>query len=187
MDLDTNQNSQCKEKNIDVGEQSVRVENTAILECLEVVMSEYKIERDKKQSFETRAGIIMALLGATCGIFFKTIKLNNIIHLFFIPLSFINLIKILSVLFVYGGLIFTIIMVMKTIITKQHNNFNVICIKDELINQQRFESLRNITFAYREIILQHRDLNEKRANAFKNSLYGISTTLIAFIIFNFLN
>ena len=46
-------------------------------------MSEYKIERDKKQSFETRAGIIMALLGATCGIFFKTIKLNNIIHLFF--------------------------------------------------------------------------------------------------------
>ena len=76
MDLDTNQNSQCKEKNIDVGEQPVRVENTAILECLEVVMSEYKIERDKKQSFETRAGIIMALLGATCGIFFKTIKLN---------------------------------------------------------------------------------------------------------------
>jgi len=72
--LDTNQNSQCKEKNIDVGEQPVRVENTAILECLEVVMSEYKIERDKKQSFETRAGIIMALLGATCGIFFKTIK-----------------------------------------------------------------------------------------------------------------
>jgi len=117
----------------------------------------------------------------------KTIKLNNIIHLFFIPLSFIDLIKILSVLFVYGGLIFTIIMVMKTIITKQHNNFNVICIKDELINQQRFESLRNITFAYREIILQHRDLNEKRASAFKNSLYGISTTLIAFIIFNFLN
>ena len=52
MDLDTNQNSQCKEKNIDVGEQPVRVENTAILECLEVVMSEYKIERDKKQSFE---------------------------------------------------------------------------------------------------------------------------------------
>ena len=70
MDLDTNQNSQCKEKNIDVGEQPVRVENTAILESLEVVMSEYKIERDKKQSFETRAGIIMALLGATCGIFF---------------------------------------------------------------------------------------------------------------------
>ena len=93
-------------------------------------MSEYKIERDKKQSFETRAGIIMALLGATCGIFFKTIKLNNIIHLFFIPLSFIDLIKILSVLFVYGGLIFTIIMVMKTIITKQH--------KEQLLNRHTF-------------------------------------------------
>ncbi|WP_456095777.1 hypothetical protein [Peptostreptococcus sp.] len=76
MDLDTNQNSQCKEKNIDVGEQPVSVENTAILECLEVVMSEYKIERDKKQSFETRAGIIMALLGATCGIFFGCIKFS---------------------------------------------------------------------------------------------------------------
>jgi len=74
LDLDTNQNSQCKEKNIDVGEQPVRVENTAILECLEVVMSEYKIERDKKQSFETRAGIIMALLGATCGIFLKLLN-----------------------------------------------------------------------------------------------------------------
>ena len=61
--------------------QIVKVEDTAIVEYLEIVKSEYETERNKKQSFENRAGLIMALLGAICIFLFEKVNLRDVIHL----------------------------------------------------------------------------------------------------------
>ena len=73
------------------------------------------------------------------------------------------------------------VMIVLTIIVKQHNNFEVRNIDETLLGEQRLLALCKIIFTYRDIIVQHRELNEKRA--FRKSLYGICATLISVIIY----
>jgi len=159
------------------------IKNTAIIEYLDIVRSEYETERNKKQSFENRAGLIMALLGAICIFLFEKVHMRDIFALMTVPLTFLDLLKIISGLSVYGFFIITIIMIIQTIIVKQHDNFEVRSINEILLGEQRVMALCKIIFTYRDIIIQHRDLNEKRAKAFRISLYGISATLVSVIIY----
>ena len=103
----------------------VNVTDTAIAEYLDIVKSEYETERNKKQSFENRAGLIMALLGAICIFLFEQVRLKEVFALMASPLTFVNLLQIISGLTVYGGFLFTLIMIINTITVKQHNNFEV--------------------------------------------------------------
>ncbi|MBQ9112006.1 MAG: hypothetical protein IJY08_00320 [Clostridia bacterium] len=157
--------------------------DTAMAEYLEIVRSEYEIERNKKQSFENRAGLIMALVGAICIFLFEKVQLKEIFALMTAPLTFIDLTKIVSGLVVYGSFLFTIIMSIKTISVNKHNNFEVKRIDEELLSEQRAAALSRVIFTYRDIIVQHRELNEKRAKAFRKSLYGMAVTLVAVIIY----
>lgn len=161
----------------------IEVNDTAIVEYLDIVKSEYENERNKKQSFENRAGLIMALLGAICIFLFEEVKLKEVISLMIVPLTFLDFFKVISGIAVYIGFLFTMIMIIKTIIVKQHNNFEVKSINETMLGEERIFALCKIIFTYRDIILQHRDLNEKRAKAFRKSLYGISITLASVIIY----
>lgn len=163
--------------------QLVEVNNTAIVEYLDIVKSEYETERNKKQSFENRAGLIMALLGAICIFLFEKVQLRAVFALMTIPLTFVDFLKIISGLGVYIGFLFTMIMIIQTITVKQHNNFEVKSIDEILLAEQRLPALCKIIFTYRDIIVQHRTLNETRATAFRKSLYGISATLISIIVY----
>lgn len=162
----------------------VDVNDTAIVEYLEIVRSEYEIERNKKQSFENRSGLIMAFLGAICIFLFEKVRLQDIFSLMTATLTFMEFIKIVSGLAVYLSFIFTIIMIVYTIIVKRHDNFEVARIDEELLVEQRLESLCKIIFTYRDIIIQHRGLNEKRAKAFNMSICGICATFVSIIIYN---
>lgn len=161
----------------------VNVADTAIAEYLDIVKSEYETERNKKQSFENRAGLIMALLGAICIFLFEQVQLKEVFALMTSPLTFVNLLQIISGLTVYGGFLITLIMIIKTITVKQHNNFEVKSIDETLLAEQRTMALCKVIFTYRDIIIQHRELNEKRAKAFRKSLYGMAVTLVAVIIY----
>ncbi len=162
---------------------SVEINDTAMVEYLDIVKSEYENERNKKQSFENRAGLIMALSGAICIFLFEKVQLKDVFSLMVLPLTFLDLITIISGLAVYIGFLFTMLMIIKTIIVKQHHNLEVKNINETLVVEQRIVALCKLIFTYRDIILQHRDLNEKRAKAFRNSLYGILVTLISVIIY----
>lgn len=163
--------------------QSIEVSDTAIVEYLDIVKSEYETERNKKQSFENRAGLIMALLGAVSIFLFEKVQLKDVFALMVLPLTFLDLIKILSGLLVYFCFLFTMIMIIKTIIVKRHNNFEVRRIDETLLVEERLPALCKIIFTYRDIIVQHRDLNEKRAEDYRKALYGISATLVSIIIY----
>lgn len=161
----------------------IDINETAIIEYLNIVKNEYDIERSKKQSFENRAGLILALLSAICVFLFEHIRLSDIILLMNMQLSFAEFFKIISGILVYISFVFTIIMIIKIISVKQYDNFEVKDIDEELISEQRISALCRIVFTYKSIILQHREMNEIRAKNFKNSLYGIFTILITIIIY----
>ena len=62
-------------------QQMPNIDNIAIVEYLEIVRSEYETERNKKQSFENRAGLIMALLGAICIFLFENLNYRILFRL----------------------------------------------------------------------------------------------------------
>lgn len=183
--LNIEQNIDSTEQIQPIIEQSqyVNVADTAIEEYLDIVKSEYETERNKKQSFENRAGLIMALMGAICIFLFEKVQLKEVFSLMTVPLTFLDFAKILSGLAVYICLLFTMLMIIKTITIKQHDNFEVRSINEALLGEQRLTALCKIIFTYRDIIVQHRTLNEFRAKDFRKSLYSISATLIFVIIY----
>lgn len=175
---------QAEAGNMSVDEQAeALLSNTAINEYLDIVRSEYEIERSKKQSFENRAGLIMALIGATCIFVFEQVDLGNVFSLLFEPMTFVVFLKIISGVGVYVGFAFTMYMIIKTISIRQHNNFEVKNIDEELLGEKRVSALVRIIKTYRDIIIQHRNLNEKRADTFRKSLYGVTATLIAVVVY----
>ena len=159
------------------------IDNMALSEYFEVVKNEYEIERNKKVSFENRAGIFLALIG-TIGVFlFDKVQIKEIIPLFSVPLTFGVLMKIISCFLVYLSLAFTMLYLIKTITVKQHNNFEVRSIDEVLLAEKRINALARIIFTYRDIIGQHRQVNEDRAKTFRLSLYGLVVMLIATVIY----
>lgn len=169
--------------NEDTQSQTVDINNTAILEYFDIVKNEYAIEREKKQSFENRAGLLMALLGVLCIFLFEKIQLQDVFSSMTTPLTFVQFIKIFSGLSVYIFFILTLIMIIFTIIVKPHYNFDVKNIDEFKLGEPRISALSKIILLYRRIIIQHRDLNEKRAKTFRRSLYSIGVTIISIIFY----
>ena len=159
------------------------LEDTPICEYLEIVKSQYEIERNKKLSFENRSGLLLTLLGVICVFLFNNIKLAEIISMLNIPLTFINLIKITSGISVYITFFFTLFAIMKTIIAKKHPNFELKNITIESFKENRVDALANIILSYIEIILGHRDLNENRSKWYIRSLYSVLFLLISTIFY----
>lgn len=161
----------------------IEINDTAIPEYLEVVKSEYEIERNKKQSFETRSGLLLTLLGAIMIFYFQSIKLTDIFVLFSKPLTFILLIKILSGCSIYGTFIFTLIAIIQTITAKKHDNFETNGITEQLLKEDRVNAMTRLIFTYREIIRQHRISNQNRANWYIASLRSMLILLLSTIIY----
>lgn len=160
----------------------VNIDDTAALYYLEVVKSEYEIERNKKQSFENRAGIILALLGAICIFLFEKVQLNKIFSLLTSTLNFLIFLKISSGILAYICFIFTTMTIIKTITVDKHLCFEVKNIDMALLKESRWKGVYKIINTYKKIIAQHKELNEKRAKAFKMSLYSIVITIFCIII-----
>lgn len=173
--------------NLDVqlGYDNIPIEaNTAITEYLEVVKSEYDIERAKKESFESRAGIILALIGTLAVFVLEMVNLNDILSSFSTTITFWIFLKIVSGLLVYGGFIFTVVNAFLTISTKKHANFEVKNIDESLIKENRMTALARLIFVYKNIIIEHRELNENRAKAFKRSILGCIISIVALVIYS---
>lgn len=182
---DNKKDSECLASDSSLDTDNVPIEaNTAITEYLEVVKSEYDIERAKKESFENRAGIVLALIGTLAIFVLEVVKLDEILSLFSTTLTFWIFLKIVSGLSVYGGFVFTVVNVFHTISTKQHPNFEVKSIDESLLQENRMNALARLILTYKNIIIEHRELNENRAKTFKKSLLGCIISIIALVIYS---
>lgn len=161
----------------------LNVDNMALSEYFEVVKNEYEIERNKKISFENRAGVFLALIGTVSVFLFDKVQIKEIISLFHVPLTFIIWLKIVAGFCVYLTLTFAMLCLIQTITVKQHHNFEVKNIDESLLAENRLNAMAKIIFTYRDIICQHRQVNEKRAKTFKLSLYGVVIMLISAVVY----
>ena len=159
------------------------VDKTAMCEYLELVQSEYSIERGKKESFENRAGIIMALIGALLVFILDKLPVNEIIKLCKDPLTFIVLIKIVIGFSAYITLIIALLFSFLTITTSKQENYPIDPISFSYLAEGRKEAIARIIINYRNIIVDHRKHNEKRAHKFMASLVLSLISIACFITF----
>lgn len=59
----------------------IPIDNTTILDCLDIMKHEYEIERNKRQSFETRSGLVITILAALCIFIFDRVSISDIFNI----------------------------------------------------------------------------------------------------------
>ena len=106
---------------------------TAIDKCLDILQSEYIIERNKKTSFESRAGVILALIGTFCVFLLENVEISDIFALIEMPLTFQSLVKIVSGILMYLCMLVSLEASLYILIAKKFMNFEVKSVNDELM------------------------------------------------------
>lgn len=181
---------QCKNLSNSPRERAIKrykPEDLTLIDCLDIVKNEYSIERAKRQSFETRAGIIITLLAAICVFMFEQISLVDALKRFGEPLTMHLAITILSAIGVYLCFGLTLYYAIKTISVKEYKNFDVSAVNESLMGKPRLEGCIEITKGYRDIITQHRKVNSDSAQTLSKSftwMVGMIISLIIHINFN---
>lgn len=158
-------------------------DSITILDCLEIVQNEYNIERNKRQSFETRAGIIITLLAAICVFMFERINLVKILNQFEEPVTIHLLITDLAAIGVYICFGLTLYYAIKTIGVKEYHNFNVSAIDESFMGKPRLEGCIAIIKNYRDIIVQHRQVNANSAKSLSKAFKCMIGIIVCLIIY----
>lgn len=160
-----------------------KFESTAISEYLDVVRNEYEIELQKKSSFESRAGIIIAFIGTICVFLFDKIDLTKVAILLHEPLSFISLFKLISLFLIYFSIVAAFLSSIKTISIRKFENFEVKGIDTELLSESRSSGCARIIFTYKSIIIDCRKNNHQKAKHYRNSLIFIFILFLSIFVY----
>lgn len=111
------------------------LDETIGAECLDVVLREYEIERGKRQSFENRAGIVMAVLAALAIFVFEKIPLTG-----FMEQALNASCPILKAVFCAASYVCFLISLLYTINTlwvRRYDNFLVENIDPEMLGRDK--------------------------------------------------
>lgn len=161
----------------------INIDILAAQEYLDVIKNEYSFERNKKQSFETRAGLIITILGALCVFLFDKVQFKDIVYLIGKPLYISSFFKILSGVFVYIGAAYTVAMLIKTVSIQRYKNYDIEAIEDKELVEDRLRGILKITVTYKDIIKQHRKINDSKAKSLDNAFRGLLVTLVSIVLY----
>ena len=162
----------------------VPVEKTSALECFEVIRHEYELECNKSHSFESRAAIIITILAALCIFIFEKIHISQLLEIAASStISFMQLIKICAGTFIYLGFALTLFFVVRTIRVEIHHVLDVSKFNEAFIGKPRLEGMTRLIFSYRAIILQHREVNERKAKNLKNAMIWLIVSITAIAVY----
>lgn len=184
-DLDKNTTGQKNEPTSGAKDQILRIpiDETSALDCLDVMKQEYERERSKRQSFETRAGLIITILAALCIFIFDRVNISDMLHLMTAPCSFFVFAKILSGWTVYASFVLSLYFVVKTVKVKEYSNLNILAINEYFMGKPRIQGVIELTNAYRKITTQHRSVNSINAQSLQRSIFWMSIAILAIIIY----
>ncbi|MDD7410094.1 MAG: hypothetical protein SOY60_05000 [Fusobacterium gastrosuis] len=155
-------------------------------EYLELFKKEYEFERIKKQSFESRAGLILTILATLFTFLFEKLGITSdfIEIIKKDSLTILLGIKFLNIILIIVFLGFTVNYLIKIINVQSHNNYDI----DSEIDYTEEYSLilKDLLYNHKLIINSFRSNNEKKAEYFRHSLKHLIFTFILFIIYAFL-
>lgn len=155
----------------------------ALKPYFELIKNEYNNERNRKQSLETKSGIMITVIITMATVIFNKIKFKDIFVLFSLPLTFYLLIKIIIGLLIYLSFFLCIFFLFKTLYTASYATFNVDNISSQTLGNLENIALGNIIIDYKNIIVENRNINDKKAKAFECAITFMIICSISVCIF----
>lgn len=155
---------------------------TSIDECLTVSMHEYDIERNKKQSFDNRASLIITVLSAIMIAIYDKIPLKSILSLVEASLTFMILMEIITTVLIYMLLVIALYYSIRIISVKTSENFDVTIINGDLAGSAKIDSVSKILEIYLNLTLIHRRKNEVFAKHLAKSQVSMIISIVLIII-----
>lgn len=172
-----------KKNIIDRVDKKFDIQQTSINECLSIVQNEYQLEKNIKQSLETRAGSLLTVAGTLCVFALGKVSLAEMIKVVNQPISFIMAVKILSCFIFYLAYLLLIVNLLKVIGVDKYSKFEVKNIDADFIISNKLESSIKIIITYRDIITQYREQNKLKANKFKWAILNLAIVLASMAIY----
>ena len=164
----TQQNNQPKK---------IKIEETTIQEYFEVVQKEYEYERNKKQSFENRAGIVLTAVGGILVFILERVPIKEV----FLTSNFG--LKDLVAILVYCGFVVTFFNLYRVIKVDKHDTLDIYEINNQLMIKDRVNGTASIVLTDVNVIKSHRVLNNTRGAAFNKALVVLMWSLIFVAIY----
>lgn len=157
------------------------LEKTTAAQCLDIMLREYEIERGKRQSFENRAGIVMAVLAALALFVFEKVPLSALCSM--AAQSPWPYGKIFSCLLLYASFFFSLGYTINSLRTRTYDNFLVENVDEYMIGQKPLAGSIILIKEYREIIAQHREENQKVAYSLMNAMVFLCISLVSIALY----
>ncbi|SDH83563.1 hypothetical protein [Desulfosporosinus hippei] len=151
---------------------------TSISECLNIAMHEYDLERNKKQSFDNRAGIIIPVFAAIGIAIYNIISVKDIIHSMSQPITFVLLLQIVTGLMAYFSLISSFVFAVNVISVKPFENFDIKIIDSQFISMAKIQSGSKLLEVYLNLVRIHRKRNEQTAKMLARSQWSMIISII---------
>lgn len=161
--------------------QKPKLEDTIAAQCLDILLREYEIERGKRQSFESRAGIVMAVLAAVCVFVFEKMPLWGGEYL--IAASPYSVLKANVCTLAYGSFSLSLLCLFNTLRIRPYHNFNPECADEALVAKPPFEGTFYLVGVYKEIIVNHREQNKVVAWSLMLSMVFLCIFLASVVIY----
>lgn len=156
---------------------------TAIVEIFESLRAEYQSERTKKNSFETRAGFIIAFLGVILVSIIEKVPPSIISYVLNDAVQRSIVIKFVLVAGIYGLLFVTTYMAFKTIDSKQYSSIDVSKFDEKFYKKNHYDACKILAGSYKSCIMQYRTVNEKNGKYLRKSIKCLVFTIILSVIY----
>ena len=151
---------------------------------LDILLKEYDIEMSKKQSLETRSGLLITMLCALSIFIFDKISFTGIGSILKIePLTNLLAIKFITGILVYIAFISTLIISICIIGVRQHNIVNMVWKSEEVV-QEHSKTVKMFIKNYMHVVDELRKFDNLKAKrlrfAYKTAILMI-VSLICYI------
>ena len=147
-----------------------------MVDLVDVLQNEYNIERNKKVSIETRAGVFLTLLFAIIPSYFSVfVSVVNIYRSF----TCLRCFKILLHLGFMIMCILTTLNLVSILLVKNYPNFNV----DQMFDSQGQTDINEwMCLHYKQLVSEYRKLNIENAIKLKDSIFYIMSIILITIV-----
>ncbi|MGG0284142.1 hypothetical protein ABEY41_03230 [Peribacillus butanolivorans] len=153
---------------------------------LSVIQSEYTVEAERKRDFESRSGILIALLGALIGFYGTEVDFS-----FFNKAD--SSLEIVSIIFISLLYIFPVIMLLisfkhllNVLKTKEYQRIGLGGFTVEVSKIQRDDVAKRLMVHYKDIVTRNGKENDAKANEFKLGIKNLYIALIAIVVVFFI-
>lgn len=154
-----------------------------INEYYQLILNEYNIERDRKQSIETRSGIILSLIATFFAFVLEKIKMSEILRLINQPLTFTLLLIIISGIVFYIAFFTSILFSLLSIKIKTYAFYNVSKITTATLMAPRVPAMGQIILDFVEAIQNNRNINDKKAKYFNWAVISLVICIASLCIY----